>query len=220
MSIWKMSKTILVTRPNHDATTNFLYFWTAVVIEVAKKKGIAVLDLKEQKANKKTFDSYIKKNNPAFVFFNGHGSPELIFGYGKEILIQSDKDEELLSGKIVYSRTCDSANELGKKSVGKGVVAFIGYSRKFTFVYLKRNESRPLIDKIAKLFLEPSNLVATALLKGNCAKEAHVRGIKSMGKNLSYLLSSSSSKEERDAAPFLLNNLTSQVLHGNPNSKI
>lgn len=68
-----MNRAFLVTRPNHDLTTNYLFYWSLLVIKKAKEKGFQVLDLKGRKANKKNFDSYIKRHKPVLVFFNGQG---------------------------------------------------------------------------------------------------------------------------------------------------
>lgn len=54
---------MLVTRPNYDFPTTYLYQWSELVIDEAKSKGITVLDLDGKKANKRNFASYISKNN-------------------------------------------------------------------------------------------------------------------------------------------------------------
>ena len=40
-----MSKSFLITRPEHDDTTHYLSYWSKELIEIAKKKRIAVFDL-------------------------------------------------------------------------------------------------------------------------------------------------------------------------------
>ncbi|EKE12868.1 MAG: hypothetical protein ACD_13C00134G0029 [uncultured bacterium] len=64
-----MSKTILITRPNHEEKLNFLFFWTQEVVDLANKKKFGVLDLKAGKSTKKIFDSYIKKEQPFTCVF-------------------------------------------------------------------------------------------------------------------------------------------------------
>lgn len=59
---------LLVTRPNHDNPTNYLYYWSKQVIDEANKKKINVLDLAAKKSNRKDFLSYINKHNPKFYF--------------------------------------------------------------------------------------------------------------------------------------------------------
>lgn len=215
-----MNKTVLITRPNHDALLNLLYHWTEIVVVLAKKKKFTVLDLKSQKSNKKDFDSYIVKKNPSLVFFNGHGAPNLITGHGNEPLIVAGKDESLLKDKIIYSRTCDSAAILGKKSVKKGTKAFIGYLSPFALPYSKSFISNPLRDNIARRFLEPTNLIPTTIIKGHTAGEADLRAKKEMYRNVLEMLSSISSFEEQQVAGFLWSNIASQTLIGDPTAKI
>lgn len=211
-----MNKTILVTRPNHDSTTDYLYHWSKPVIDVANKKMFKVLDLDGKKANRKYFESYLESKNPSLVFLNGHGSENEIAGYDNEILIDSSSlDSKKLSNKILYARSCRSALVLGKNSVSKGgVKAFIGYSRDFVFLIDKNYITRPYLDPVAKLFLEPSNLIPTTLIKGHTSKEAHIRSKAAMRTNLFKSLSSNASESESQSAPFLLSDMTSQTLHG------
>ena len=82
-----MSKTILGTRPNHDAATDYLYHWSEVVMRQATEKHFKVLDLKGEKANRKNFTSYIQSKQPAFIFINGHGAADMIAGYDDEALL-------------------------------------------------------------------------------------------------------------------------------------
>lgn len=128
-----MSKTILITRPNHDLTTNYLYFWSEAVIDVAKKHNLTILDLNKNKANRRNFDSYIKHKHPHFIFLNGHGSDIVITGYNNEVLIDSSNNK-MIATSIIYARSCDSGKILGKVLINNGVSAFIGYKRKFVFL--------------------------------------------------------------------------------------
>ncbi|MBI2065939.1 hypothetical protein HYT60_00290 [Candidatus Woesebacteria bacterium] len=215
-----MSKTILITRPNYEEKLNFLFFWSQTVVDLARKKNFVVLDLRSEKSNKKDFDSYIKKNNPSFVFFNGHGSARLITGHNDEPLVCADKDEDLLKDKIVYSRTCESALVLGNQCVKNGTKTFIGYISPFVFFYSKSSVLHPLGDDICRQFLEPTNLIAIKLLKGHTSREANEYSKIAMLKNVFSMLSSASTLGEKTVASFLWGNITSQVLIGNPNAMI
>lgn len=215
-----MNKTILITRPNYEEKLNFLYFWSQLVVDLAKKKNFVVLDLRSNKSNKKTFDSYIIRNNPSFVFFNGHGSSDMVTGHNDEPLVTANKDEELLKGKIIYSRTCGSALVLGNQCVKKGTRTFIGYQSPFVFFYSKSFVSHPLKDNISRQFLEPTNLIPIKLIKGHTSQEAHEYSRVSMQKNYFSMMSSASTLGEKHVASYLWGDLTSQVLIGDKNSKI
>lgn len=214
-----MNKILLLTRPNHDLTTNYLFYWSSLVIQEAKKKKIKVLDLKGKKANIKTLQSYLKKHRPKLVFFNGHGANDLITGYNNKALIKKKDNEQLLFKKIIYARSCDSAKKLGPSCIIKGVITFIGYRRKFAIGYSHSKISRPLQDAVAKLFLEPSNLILTSLLKGNTTGNSYRKSQKTMLKNFHFMLSAKASLTQRDAAPYLWMNRKYQTLLGNKSAK-
>ena len=68
------NKAVLITRPNDDPILNFLYFWTEELVKEAQKRQYNLLDLKGSKSNRKDLESYINKNSPSLILFNGHGT--------------------------------------------------------------------------------------------------------------------------------------------------
>ncbi len=64
-----MDKTLLITRPKHDSTVRYLFYWAKDALELAKKKGMKVWDLDGQRANRKEVESILKKRKPSLVFF-------------------------------------------------------------------------------------------------------------------------------------------------------
>lgn len=215
-----MNKAILITRPDHDLITTYLFRWSEYVINLANKKRIRVLDLSSRKANEKTFTSYIVKNDPILVFFNGHGNKDIIAGYDDEPLVAANKNEKLLEKKIVYARSCDAGDNLGELCIKKNTLAFIGYKKKYTICYSHASINHPLQDDIAKLFIIPSNLIPISLLKGNSAKDAYRKSQESMARNFSFMLSTNATQAQRDSAPYLWINKKYQVLLGDPNASM
>lgn len=198
-----MTNTLLVTRPRHDEATNYLYYFAQVVIEEAKKRNFKVIDLKGDKANFIDFSGRMVKVNPDVVFFNGHGSPDAITGHDREVLVDIGKKETILIDKIIYALSCSSAKNLGKYLVENGTKSFIGYSEDFMFLYEKDKSTRPLEDKTAGLFLEPSNLVMTTLIKGNTSQEAFERSKKEFKRNLRKIMASESPQDDKSPARLL-----------------
>lgn len=209
-----MNRILLVTRPNHDPGTNYLFYWSSKVISVAEKKAIVVLDLAQDKATKKNFDSYLKKNQPKLIFLNGHGNKDSITGFNNEPLITNGINDRVLIGRIIYARSCDVAAGLGQSAVQKGALAFIGYKRSYLLGHSPASITRPLNDRIAELFLTPSNLIPISILKGNSAGYAHNNSLKAMRKNLRFMLSSSATPTQRDAARYMWHNIQNQVQLG------
>ncbi len=215
-----MNKSLLVTRPNHDSATNYLYHWSLIVMGEAKRKQIPVYDVKGNKVTRTTFISYLRLKRPGFLFLNGHGDAVSVAGQNNDVLLDETVDDGLVVGSIMYARSCDSARLLGKKLVQRGVAAFIGYARKFLVGTTRSKITKPLEDGLAKLFLEPSNLIPTTILKGHTAGEAHERAKQEMIKNFRKMMSSASTFEERYAARWLWSDIRSQVIIGDHNASL
>lgn len=208
-----MNKLLLITRPNYEITTRYLFAWSGIVVDMAKAKGVVVVELKKNKANRKEFESRLAKLKPRLVIINGHGSDTCVTGHDSEVLIEAGQNEGTLYSKIVYSLSCNSASRLGIESVKAGALCYIGYKTKFTFFHLNKI-THPLYDEIAKLFLDPSNQVAVSLLKGNKTQDA-IRKSKIMSiKSIQKLLNSAASKESVLYARFLWANMHHQVCLG------
>ena len=120
----------------------------------------------------------------------------------------------------MYARSCEVGQNLGSKLITNGAKSFIGYKRKFFVGYTPEKITKPLDDSIAGLFLKPSNLVVSTLLKSNTAEEAHKRSQKQMYRNFRKMVSSTASFEERYSARWLWSNLNNQVLFGDRVGKI
>ena len=215
-----MNKGLLITRPNHDLATTYLYQWCIPLIKEAEASSSQVLDLSGKKANQALLISYIKKNKPGIVFLNGHGGPDFICGYDNEVLVGLTNCEQLLSKCIVYARSCESGLELGPYCIQKGTIAFIGYSKKYVVGYSEEKRTRPLNDDVARLFLEPSNLIPFTLIKGNRVKIAYAKSQELMQKNINFMLSSEATPDQRDAATYLWRNKKYQVALGNLEASI
>jgi len=207
-----MSKILLITRPKHDATLHYLFNWVKEIIELANKKGIKILDLKQKRANKKELTSIMPKKQLCFVFLNGHGDVDRVNGYNDETLIKVGENEKLLESKIVYALSCKSGKRLGPESIKKGAESYIGYDDDFIFFFDPEKMNRPLEDNVAKLFLYPSNHVARCLLKGHTTEDSCQRSKDLFLANIQKLLSSKSTPE---MVPYLLWDMRHQVCLGN-----
>lgn len=212
-----VNKAILITRPHHDYATNYLRVWSKEIKSLAEEKGIPVYDLEGKKSLKANLESYWKAHKPSFIFLNGHGDTHVITGHDNEPLVDMSTS---LNGALIYARSCDAGQVLGSQLINNGARAFIGYKRKFVLGYSPEKLAKPREDAMAGLFLEPSNLVASTILKERTAQEAHIRSKKAMYRNFRKMVSSAASYEERYAARWLWSNLNNQVLFGDINAKI
>lgn len=210
---------ILITRPRHDDTTEYLFAWTKPIINFAERKGIKVLNLKGKKANRDTVESFLKSKNPRVVFFNGHGNDYTIFGHNNEIIIQSNRNEGLLKDKITYARVCQAGKKLGKDIIKSGDGTFIGYKKPFSFFIDERWSANPLKDKTAALFLKPSNEIIASLIKGNTVKGAVEKSIRLTIKEIKRY-STMTEPGSQQIAWLLFENLEGLVILGKKNARL
>ncbi len=189
-------KSILITRPQGDNALKYLELWSQKIIDVAQEKGATILDLIGKRANREEFEKIIRKKNPELIILNGHGNYNFLTGQNKEILVEAGKNHEILSNSIVYAISCRSAKILGKSVASTGDGAYIGYLEDFVFYYDESKVYRPLEDKKAGLFLEPSNQVAISLLKNHSAAEASESSKRYFMRNIKKLLTTDNSSVE------------------------
>lgn len=209
---------MLITRPNHDITTDYLYFWSKKLVDFAKEVGFSVIDLSKKRANAREFISVLMKVKPKLIVINGHGNESSVAGYNNEILLDTGSDLKLLKNKLVYARSCSSAKKLGKKTITEGCLAYIGYNDDFVFMINEDKITKPLEDKTAGLFLEPANYLVILLLKGHTVYESNQRSKEKYKQNILRLMTSSATKEEKEIIPFLTRNYLHQVRLGNKNA--
>jgi hypothetical protein len=215
-----MSKTIIITRPEHDPGTKYLSKWSQKIIDLAEKKGFNVIDLKEKKASKKDLTGRLKKLNPSLVILNGHGNSTSITGHDNEILIKAKENENLLKNKITYAISCDAAKKLGVACVDNKT-AFIGYKGKFIFMIDQSYLTKPLSDKRAGKYLNASNQVPLSLIKGKTAEESSEKSKDYFKKAIKSLLTNG--RNDPDAIEDAKNlwwNMTHQVCLGNQDARI
>ncbi len=208
-----MAKTLLITRPEHDCATIYLSKWSKEIIQKAKKKGLCVIDLHRDKANRDRVVGTLEKTNPKLVVLNGHGSENSVKGHKDEVILKID-DKKAIKDKIIYARSCKSAKKLGQKIITNGARAYLGYTEDFIFTYSVNKTSKPLEDKEAALFLEPSNRIPLSLLKNHTAGEANEQSKGLFKKNIEKLLVEGPSSEHYSAISYLYWDMINQVCLG------
>ncbi len=210
---------ILFSRPDHDDIIAYLHFYSKHLVEYAQECGHDPIDCDKERANRKDIHGLILKKRPVLMMFNGHGNETCICGHKDEVLLESEKDCHLLKEAIIYCLSCESILGLGKKAVETGTLAFIGYKGKVAIGKDKRYEAAPHKDNVAKLFLEPSNILMSSLIKGSQVQVAIEKCKNKMRENISKLRLSTESIDQ-DALPFLYYNYSILDYYGDGNAFI
>lgn len=177
----------LITRPKHEKVNHYFYHWGGLLVDEAKKRGFSIIDLEKEKANKKTTLSYISKQTPQIVVFNGHGNECCIAGHDDEILLDTTDDSSIFKDMTIYMRACSAGKVLGHHII-KHAKAFIGYSEPYQFWTDADSFHKPLTDPLARPFLETSNQVVLSLLKGKSPSEAHNDSLSVYNREINKLL--------------------------------
>lgn len=209
----------LFTRPDYESVTKYLSAWSKMLIEEARAKAIEVIDLVGVKANKKELEGRLTKKRPSLVVLNGHGNDDCVTGHDNEPLVQTGNNTDVLAGCVTYAVSCNSATRLGKEVGAHVDTAYIGYEKKFSFLYTHGFFKRPEDDPAVQPFMEFSNQVVHGLIKGHTAQES-VKRAKEMGEGyLRKLESSLSDPDVQMAAAFLWRDISSLVVHGQGDKK-
>ena len=77
----------LITQPNYDKVSSYLFHFGKEILKENYPFEIQFMNLEGENVNKSKVESYLKKQNPEVVLFNGHGNDWTICGYKNESLI-------------------------------------------------------------------------------------------------------------------------------------
>ena len=216
-----MDKAILITRPSYDDGTEYLSYYSSLVIKEAKEKGFLIKDFEGTEVNRKEVLKFLEKKDPSALFINGHGDEENLYGHKDKVLL-SLRDLGLLRGKMIYARACSAGTVFGKEVTAENGGCFIGYKSPFSFWIDERHSATPHKDNTAKLYLEPSNEVMLSLVKGKTSLEAHNKSKKMMIENMQRMAKWGENNQPgaMNMLQVLWNNFEGQVLHGNDSFRI
>src|SRR3989344_837654 len=112
-----MSSSYLITRPDHDDTTRYLFFWAEKIIKKAGTLKKKIVDLSGKKASPAQFLKALRKIKPHFLFLNGHGNEDVVTGFNNVPLVEKDRNENLLKNrrgknpKIISKRLSENSSQ-------------------------------------------------------------------------------------------------------------
>ena len=210
-----MGKGLIITLPKSDIVTEYLSTFSKPITNFCSEKSIKFKTLEKEKVTKENFQKLLKNIDYNLIVLNGHGSPNIIQGHKDEELIRVGDNENLLSERITYARSCWAFLGIGKESMKNNRGGcFIGYEIPFMFLIDINHSTNPIKDNVAKVFLETSNLIPIGLIKGHTEKESHENSKKSMLKAINKALRKKD-KDSQAIAETLWNNYLGQKIVGN-----
>lgn len=214
-----MVKCFLITRPNYDVPTSYLYDFSQDIVKKSKSlKNLHVTSIEGQNSNRKNFEKLMVKEKPRLVFLNGHGSDICVCGHKDEVILDS-KNISLAEKSIVYALACNSLSKLGKISIKKGVKTYIGYKEDFMIARDTYRTSSPNKDKNAVPFKEVCGVLIDGLVEGYSIDDC-VKKTKDMYKSLIKFFGTS--EDEYGDAPLIRFALTWDLINfdfcGDPNA--
>ncbi len=216
-----MQKGLLITCPEHDDATSYLTYFSRSILKESLTKSLKVKKIMDKNLNMKDFSKIMDKLDYKLVVLNGHGLPDSIYGYKQNIIIKLGKNDKQLKERIVYARSCNAGMLLGPECMKKTKEGcFIGYNLPFVFFMDEKWTTNPNNDKVAGLFLEPSNLVPISIIKGHTSLEAHNNGKRQMLKTMEKLLKNKQEEETSFYLDALWNNYNGQAIFGNNEAKL
>lgn len=215
-----MVSKLLVIRPEWDKVTYYLSDWSYEIILLAQANSFQVKDLGGEKANRTEFEKFIKKQNPDFIIINGHGSPSKIQGHKNQIILEKDKNDDILKDKVIYALSCHSAKELGPAAVEKGAKAYVGYESPFGFLTNKNKECIPNEDELANIFKIPSNEIPINLIKGKTVGESFEKSQEKFKEMIIKFGSSQSESEAKEIRFWLFWDMEVQVALGDMDATV
>ncbi len=216
-----MQKGLLITCPEYDDATAYLTYYSKEIIAEAESRSLKVKPVEDKELNEEKFSEILKKLDYRLVVLNAHGDFDAILGYKNKVILQLGKNDSLLKERLVYARSCNAGALLGSecmKNTKDG--CFIGYKFPFIFYMDAQWTTKPNNDNVARLFLEPSNLIPLSLIKGHSGIEAHERSREQMLKNMKRIMAAPAHEESSFYLEALWNNYLGQVIHGKREARL
>lgn len=212
---------ILITSPKYDDGTEYLSYYSSLIVKEASIKNIPIKNFEGTEVNRENVFKFLQKRNPQGIFINGHGDENTLYGFKNSVLF-SVNDVNLLKNRVIYARACNAGAHFGAKIVENNSGCFIGYKYPFSFWIDQKYSATPSKDNIAKLYLEPSNEIMKLLINGKTSKQSHEKSKQMMVDNMKKILKLEEKKEPgaMGMLQILWNNFEGQVLHGNPLAKV
>ena len=202
--------------PDHDPATRYgRFFLGQSAREASRYLLTAVLEGPDA-----TRDALLRAAEfyaPGLFVLLGHGGPGEFHGWGDELVMAACRGDEVLSGAVVLALSCFTGAALGPDAVGKGCLAYLGWTEDFAWV--ASEEMDPAADPYAPAFFGPVQAMARVLYTGGTAGEALRAYLRLVAEQVEEW-SRSGDPNASLVVMVLLHDRDAAVLHGDPGARV
>jgi len=176
---------VVFVRPDWgDLAMRYGSYWLSLLVDEARRLGWDVTDLYGDEATREKIEETLETVDPLFFHAVGHGDVNVYTAQRKEVVFVACENDDLLAGRVTYLLSCKTGAVLGPSIVNKGGTAYLGYRDVFGWIVKEPHD--PATDEYARAFMELTNTIASALLRGRTAREAYDAGIATADRWIDY----------------------------------
>jgi hypothetical protein len=122
---------VFLVRPANNAVAIELSQWGASLHNVKSATGVSIsADYASTAATRSAVDTSLPVHSAMFFF--GHGAPSKLLGANTDLV--DSKNVGFAKSAAIVAIACSSADVLGPVSIKNGVEAYIGFTKKLTWI--------------------------------------------------------------------------------------
>jgi len=123
---------VLAVTPCFDEATGYSFKWYERLRESVKGR-VEISELLRDSATRENFEKMLDAFKPEAIVFYDHGSEDCLCAQGGRECVLDHRNLWRVSGKIVYTMACLSAESLGAKAYAGYGCIYVGYIEEFIF---------------------------------------------------------------------------------------
>jgi len=149
----------------------------------ARVYGYNVVDLYDGSFTRGGFESAVELFDPRILVVEGHGERDRLGGHMDKIVVDPG-NVDLLSGRLVWSVSCNTASVLGEQAVRRGCRCYIGFSDELVWAQYWR--VNPLLDGIGRWFWAPIVESIRKLVSGGTCSSAYAVLVEGLRRSIGF----------------------------------
>jgi len=144
----------LILRADYEEATQYLAAYMGLIVEQARQRGFAVIDLHGVDATKTNFFDALQTSDPLLVIAGGHGNDNVFAGQNGEVVLEGCTNDQIMSGRQGIFNSCSVGVALGPSMVSKTAELFAGWRADYLFMLDEPMPEDPFQAVYARPFME------------------------------------------------------------------